>query len=201
MVNFLSCHVFWCLGASSVLKKFAGSTFRYRPDAVLFNTPTAFRHIYGPKGNTRKSDYYKVWPKNVDAINTWSSTDVPTHARKRRVLNFAFSEKALRAAEPFIHTNTDRWLDLLGEQVAKTQDATTKWSASINMAEWLNFLVFDILGDLCFGRNFNMKEPGSDLRHIPELMVTFLAILHPVGYAPFSEFYFWLKVSGPPHDL
>ncbi|KAF2108558.1 cytochrome P450 [Lophiotrema nucula] len=171
-----------------------GSTFRYRPDAVLFNTPTAFRHIYGPKGNTKKGDYYKVWPKNVDALNTWSATDIPSHARKRRVLNFAFSEKALRAAEPFIHSNTDRWLDLMEEQAGKGKDK--QWSDSFNMAEWLNFLVFDILGDLCFGKGFDMKEPGNSLRHIPELMITFLALLHPVGYAPYASFYFWLKPRG-----
>jgi hypothetical protein len=45
----------------------------------------------------------------------------------------------------------------------------------------MNWLVFDILGDLCFGKNFNMKEPGSDLRHIPEVMVSFLELLHPVS--------------------
>jgi hypothetical protein len=108
-------------------------------------------------------------------------------------LNFAFSEKALKAAEPFVISNTERWLDLMEEQIAKSKES--KWSASFNMAEWLNYLVFDILGDLCFGKSFDMKEPGNKLRHIPELMVTFLAILHPVGYAPFYPFWLWLKVS------
>ncbi|KAF2733358.1 cytochrome P450 [Polyplosphaeria fusca] len=171
-----------------------GPNFRYSPDAVLFNTPAAFRHIYGPKGNTRKSEYYKIWPKTVDALNTWSVTDVPSHARKRRVLNYAFSEKALKAAEPFIQTNTNRWLDLMDEQVGKGADKG--WSTPFNMAEWLNFLVFDILGDLCFGENFNMKEPESKLRHIPELMVGFLALLHPIGYSPFRSFYVWMKPRG-----
>jgi len=48
------------------------------------------------------------------------------------------------------------------------------------MAQEVNYLVFDILGDLCFGKQFNMKEPGSDIKHVPELMATFLELLAPV---------------------
>jgi hypothetical protein len=49
------------------------------------------------------------------------------------------------------------------------------------MTHEVNYLVFDILGDLCFGKNFNMKEPDSDLKHIPELMAGFLQTLAPVS--------------------
>lgn len=54
------------------------------------------------------------------------------------------------------------------------------WSKSLNMAQEVNYLVFDILGDLCFGKQFNMKEPDSDIKHVPELMATFLELLAPV---------------------
>jgi hypothetical protein len=144
----------------------------------VINTPTAFKKIFGPKGNVRKSDYYRVWPRNVHSINTWSSTAISVHARKRRVLNYAFSEAALRDAEVFLHSNLDRWLELIGQQAAKDGE----WTTPINMCDWINWLVFDILGDLCFGKNFNMKEPESDLRHIPEIMATFLEILHSVSF-------------------
>ena len=49
------------------------------------------------------------------------------------------------------------------------------------MTHEVNYLVFDILGDLCFGKQFNMKEPDSDLKHIPELMAGFLQTLAPVS--------------------
>lgn len=150
-----------------------GHMFRYRPDAVLINTPTAFRSIFGPNGNVRKSDYYRVWPRTPEITSTWNVTDVPAHARKRRVMNQAFSEKALKSVEVFIHENLDRWLDLLGEQ-AETS------GKSINMAHEINYLVFDILGDLCFGQSFGMIEPGSDMRYVPEVLATFLKLFHPV---------------------
>jgi cytochrome P450 len=142
---------------------------------VCINTPTAYKAIFGPKGNVQKSDYYKIWPKEEGAINTWSATSVSQHARKRRVLNYAFSESALRNAEPFIHMNMDRWLDLLGQQKQNSSDELTN---PIDMEHQVTYLVMDILGDLCFGKSFNMKEDeGSDLRHIPGLMVFFCEFL------------------------
>jgi cytochrome P450 len=128
----------------------------------------------------KKSEYYSVWPKTVNHINTWSATSVPVHARKRRVINYAFSESALRGAEVFVHSNVDRWLSLLGQAKEKGD----VWTKGINMADQVTYLVFDILGDLCFGKCFDMKEPDSKLRHVPELMIGFMELVHPVS-SPF----------------
>lgn len=113
----------------------------------------------------------------MDHINTWSATSVPVHARKRRVINYAFSESALRGAEVFVHANVDRWLSLLGQ----AKEESSVWTKSVNMADQVTYLVFDILGDLCFGKCFDMKEPDSKLRHIPELMIGFMELIHPVS--------------------
>jgi hypothetical protein len=77
-----------------------------------------------------------------------------------------------------------RWVDLFREQCRQGVDG--KWSKSLNMTHEVNYLVFDILGDLCFGKQFNMKEPDSDLKHIPELMASFLQTLAPVSIPPIS---------------
>lgn len=171
----------------------AGHTFRYRPDSVLINTPTAYRHLFGPKGNVKKSVYYNVWPRNVDVLTTWNSTTIDVHARKRRVLNQAFSADALKDAEPFVLSNAERWCQLISDEASKGQDG---WSDSLNMADWVNWLVFDILGDLCFGKSFDMKEPGSNLRFVPHMMAEFLVIMHPLAFSPFAKFWAWAKPRG-----
>lgn len=178
-----------------VLTWILGTTFRYRPDAVLINTPTGYRTIFGPKGNVRKSDYYRVWPKSSGVSNTWNATDVHTHAPKRRVLNHAFSEKALRSAEPFVQSNTDRWCELIADRIP-SGDGEQPWSTSLNMAHEINHLVFDILGDLCFGKSFEMKEPKSDKRYIPELLANFLVLMHPIAFSPMADWWIWLKPRG-----
>lgn len=154
-----------------------GPVFRYRPDSVVFNTPEGYKAIFGPKGNVKKTEsYYRLWPHNADITNTWNVTDISAHARKRRVLNQAFSDRALRGAEPLVHSNVDRWLQLIRQRASQEG----RWTPSLNMADEVNYLVFDILGDLCFGRSFDMKEEGSNLRHIPRLMGSFLEMMQPV---------------------
>jgi cytochrome P450 len=131
----------------------------------------------------RKSDSYKVWRRTIDALNTWSTISNDLHAQKRRVLNYAFSEAAMRSAEPFVHANVDRWIELLSQQKKEGNE----WSDSIDMSDHVTYLVFDILGDLCFGKCFDMKEPGSDLRYVPKTLTGFLKIIHPVSDGTCSQ--------------
>ncbi|KAI4595388.1 hypothetical protein KJ359_007063 [Pestalotiopsis sp. 9143b] len=170
-----------------------GHTFRYRPNSVLINTPTAYRTLFGPQGNVKKALYYEVWPRNVEALTTWNSTTIATHARKRRVLNQAFSNEALKSIEPFVLSNADRWCELIASEADRGDGG---WSQSLNMADWVNWLVFDILGDLCFGKSFDMKEPKSELRYVPHLMAEFLVLMHPIAYSPFAGFWVWAKPRG-----
>jgi cytochrome P450 len=122
-----------------------------------------------------------VYVRTPGAFTTWNATSKDIHARKRRVLTNCFSDKAIRNAEPYIHQNLDRWCGLLQDEIDKNGG---EWTQSLNMADWSNHLIFDILGDLCFGKSFDMKEPGSELRFAPELMATFLCVMHPVSTEP-----------------
>ncbi|KAK5108699.1 hypothetical protein LTR62_008104 [Meristemomyces frigidus] len=119
-------------------------------------------------------------------------TDVEAHARKRRVLNQAFSDRALRGAEPYVHKNLDRWLELAQQQISTGEE----WSKPMNMAHECNYLVFDILGDLCFGKSFDMKEPQSDIKNIPDAMAAFLRLMQPIAFSPFAEWWLWMKPRG-----
>ncbi|KAH7233957.1 cytochrome P450 [Fusarium redolens] len=168
-----------------------GPTFRITPNSVLINTPTGLKTIYNNKANVKKTEYYRVYPRNIHAVTTWNSIDKTTHARKRRVMNHAFSDKALRSCEPFIHSNIDRWIELLDQEIREK-----KWSGSLNMARWADHLVFDTLGELCFGKSFGMKEHDSELRHIPTLMTDFMSTIHPIAYSPFAYLWAWLKPRG-----
>lgn len=118
----------------------------------------------------------------------------------------AISDKAVQSAESFVRANIDRWLELLDQRSQRDGEF-------INVAPEINYLVFDILGDLCFGKSFGMKEPDSDMRYVPEVMATFLALLHPVSmdkltsqippidlaqiaFSPFADWWVWLKPRG-----
>jgi hypothetical protein len=76
-----------------------------------------------------------------------------------------------------MHSNVDRWIELLGQQ----KHSGDGWTLSIDMAHQITYLIFDVLGDLCFGRCFNMKEPQSETRYIPGVLSGYLEIMQPVS--------------------
>jgi hypothetical protein len=59
--------------------------------------------------------------------------------------------------ERYILANIRTFCDSLG--AAASNDSEKKgWSVGQNMADWCNYLTFDIMGDLCFGKAFGMLE-------------------------------------------
>lgn len=73
--------------------------------------------------------------------------------------------------------HVDRWCELLGEN-------SEEWTKPRDMSEWSNYLVFDILGDLCFGKSLETKEPGeNELKAIPGFMVAGLIFFYRVSLA------------------
>jgi cytochrome P450 len=105
-----------------------------------------------------------------------STVDKAVHARKRRVLNSAFSEKAIRSAEAFVWKHVDRWNELLIEG-----NDGEEWTEPKNFSNLIDYLVFDIMGDLSFGKSFELKEPGENkYRHMPHTIAEFVQIMYPV---------------------
>ncbi len=130
----------------------------------MFNTPSAYQSIYNAKANVHKGFAYVVGRRYIDESQTWSTVDKLEHAGKRRILNHAFSEKALRSSEAFIIQNVDRWCEILLEM----DGASEGWSKPRDMAHFCDYLVLDIFGDLCFGKTFDSKEVGhEDLKAVP----------------------------------
>jgi cytochrome P450 len=140
----------------------------------------------------RKSPFYEAWVRNKDHFNTITTTDKMAHARKRRILNSAFSDRSLRAAEPYVIKHVTRWVELLLDR-AKGND----WTEPMNMSQVNGNLAFDLLGDLCFGIQFETKEPGENrLRAIPPATAQYMKFMYPLAQSPMLDLWIWLKPRG-----
>jgi cytochrome P450 len=154
----------------------SGPIFRYSPNGVLTNTEHGFRSIYGHKANVKKGKLYEVLPRNEKDFNTFNLTDKTSHARRRRILSTVFSEVAIRSAEAFVIKHIDRWCELVLEEREK------EWTEPLNMSKWFHYLVFDIVGDLTFGRSFDAKElEENSFKNIPETLANFSKFIYPVS--------------------
>jgi cytochrome P450 len=148
---------------------------RYRHDSVVITTPEALRTIYGSRANVQKASSYKVWPKKAESPNTFSCVDKMKHARRRRILNAAISDQAIKSAQKYIIGHTDRWCELLSS-------GKCDWSEPRNMSTWADSLQFDIMAELCYGKSFATKEPGeNNLRTIPRDIAEFMWLMFRVN--------------------
>jgi hypothetical protein len=126
----------------------------------------------------KKSEFYDVWRRNVPDLNTLSCTDVALHARRRKALALAFTDQSVKATIPFVERHVDRWNQLLPSEKLDEEG----WSTGQNLSEWTDYLMFDLFGDICFGKKNDTKEPGENvLKHIPHDIAKYLKLYNPVS--------------------
>lgn len=131
-----------------------GTVVRFSPNSLSINDPVALKTIYAHGANVQKSVFYKCFRAAPQAISTLLATEKQHHARKRRIMGQAFSDTALRGFEQYVLGHTQDLVDRIGGVVGGSGLEKAGWSAPLDMANWCNWLVFDIMGDLVFGRSF-----------------------------------------------
>lgn len=146
---------------------------------MLFNSPEAYESIYRPKVNLMRSTFYQIFLRNHQDFSTLTTIDFKPHAEKRRLLSLAFTDRSIKAAESFIIQHVDRWNELLA--------VGPEWSEQVNVSDRLQHLVFDALGDLCFGKNFKTKEPdpSNPLKIIPTVITQYMKFQYSVSISRF----------------
>jgi hypothetical protein len=130
------------------------------------------------KANVKKGGgLYITIQAATNGVSTHSETDHSKHAFRRRVLDNAFSDRALRTAEPFIHDNIKIWCMQLG---AGDSDAEG-WTKAKNMSVWNSYLGYDIMGDLAFSKRFQCLEQEEN-RYIPPILVEGNGLVYSVSF-------------------
>lgn len=147
-----------------------GTVVRFSPNSLSINDPAALKVIYAHGANVQKSEFYKCFRAAPQAISTLLATEKQHHARKRRIMGQAFADSALRGFEPYVVGHVEDLVDKIGDatKLASSNSSGGKksWSSPMDMASWSNWLVFDIMGDLVFGRSFNTLQKSENRRGI-----------------------------------
>lgn len=87
------------------------------------------------------------------------------HGRKRRVLSQAFSDAALKGMEDVMLLHVRQLCAVLAgdgfeADVVQDQDQDRKGLVR-NMGNWFSYLSYDVMGELCFGKSFDMLISDS----------------------------------------
>lgn len=81
-----------------------------------------------------------------------TSRDRPLHDRRRRIWSPAFYDKSLRNYEQRVKPYAD-------QLVRRIELAQGK---PVNVGQLFNFFGYDVMGDLAFGKDFNMLNSGNE---------------------------------------
>ncbi|KAM6530353.1 hypothetical protein FALCPG4_008476 [Fusarium falciforme] len=138
-----------------------GPIVRIGPNFLSFNHPDAMKEIRGHRktGTGENSKEPHAATPNADNI---IGANRPDHQRFRRALANGFSARTMQEQEPIIKSYVDSFIQVLHEECADGKEP-------VNVEQWLNFLTFDIVGDLAFGESFGClveKKYNPWVRHI-----------------------------------
>ncbi|KAJ5092603.1 hypothetical protein NUU61_007473 [Penicillium alfredii] len=136
-----------------------GTHVRVAPNFVSVNSDRGLHDIYGHGKRLQKADFYNAFPAIKGVYNTHNAIDKTIHGRKRRVLSQAFSEHALKGMEDVMLLHIRQLCAALAGQDAGSgaQHANPDFKGTVrNMGDWFSYLTYDVMGELCFGKSFDM---------------------------------------------
>jgi tryprostatin B 6-hydroxylase len=144
------------LSNADAYKKVYGLHNRYGPFVRVGSSdlsiihPKAVEVIYGKNTKCGRSAFYNGGPL-PSMISCRDRTD---HDRRRRIWSPAFSDKALRGYAQRTKTYDDQLLSRI--------DAAASSGLPLNVSKWFNYYSFDVMGDLAFGKPFDMLKNDEE---------------------------------------
>lgn len=152
-----------------------GPFVRVGPSDLSITHPKAVNLIYDAGSSCAKGAIYDL-TRPVVSLQTYR--DKSEHGRRRRVWSAAFGYNALGGYEKRIR----HYRDSLVAHLAASE------GRPVNITKWFSLYNWDIMGDLAFGRSFDMLETSRDHWAVKLLHdgVYPLAFLFPIWFFKFA---------------
>jgi len=150
------------------LHKKYGPIVRFAPNRISFlGDSQTWKDIYGFQKTGQQLPYKDLHLFNTPLNGTPSIilANDNIHARHRKILSNAFSDKALKEQEPLMK----RWASLFQAKLAEKATSGDK----VDMVKMLNCTTFDIMADLTFAEPLYMLENSE---YSPWVKSIFLSI-------------------------
>ncbi|KAJ8603887.1 hypothetical protein MRB53_042022 [Persea americana] len=77
----------------------------------------------------------------------FNTRDRAAHTRKRKIISHTFSARSIGQFETYMHASLDAFVRKWDALCADAEDESKGW-VELNALHWMNYLAFDIIGDL-----------------------------------------------------
>ncbi|RMZ72790.1 averantin oxidoreductase [Pyrenophora seminiperda CCB06] len=153
-----------------------GPVVRVAPNELTFNTAGAFRDIYGQK-KQEQAELTKD-KKYISGMGepTLLHSDKEYHAYLRKMMAPGFSDGALRKQEVVVK-------EYLGLLVEKLEEESQRGKRTVDLLEWVNFFVFDVVGHLTYTESFDCLTTST----LHPWVTKFTKLGRPMAYAQAAE--------------
>ncbi|KAM5434374.1 putative tryprostatin B 6-hydroxylase [Microsporum canis] len=125
-----------------------GDFVRIRPREISVNNASAVRDIHGYGSVCLKGPFYDL---NYPSRSLQMTRDKAFHSSRRRTWDRGFSPKALSEYEPRVFQHC---LELV-KQLSRLS------GTPVDIGKWFKYFGFDVMGDLSFGRSFDMLRTSN----------------------------------------
>ncbi|KAK9894827.1 isobutene-forming enzyme and benzoate 4-hydroxylase [Cystobasidium minutum MCA 4210] len=144
-----------------------GKYVRISPRQVSIADPKALDTIYGHGTGTMKPAFYDAFVGLKNVRGLFNTRDRAEHTRKRKIVSATFAQRNVLEFEPYIASVMRQLLNKWDAMCDKAVKDGKGW-VTLDTLTWLNFLAFDIIGDLAFGAPFGMVEREADICEIEQ---------------------------------
>ncbi|KAI0835198.1 monooxygenase [Hypoxylon sp. FL0890] len=127
-----------------------GDFIRTGPREICIVRKSAVAAIYGPNSKCGKSTWYTHLELDSKKSSVIETRDPDDHRKRRRAWDRGLATKALNGYAPRIKTLVDTFTSQISQQKGPV-DATA----------WSNYLTFDIMGEVGFGKDFGCVASGE----------------------------------------
>lgn len=133
-----------------------GKMVRIAPNHTSVADDSVIQSIYGHGNGFLKADYYDAFVSIRRGL--FNTRDRAEHTRKRKTIAHTFSTKSITQFEEYMTSNLSIFVNQWDSMSQKAAPGFFK----VDALHWFNFLAFDIIGDLAFGKPFGMLSSGKD---------------------------------------
>ena len=116
-----------------------GDVVRLAPNELSFTNPQAWQDIYSHRPGHRSMPMNQIWQgKSANGASSIVDANVEDHARIRKALAPAFSEKSVREQQHTLQHYIDQF-------ILKLQQRMCDGKLVVDLTDFFTFLTFDIL--------------------------------------------------------
>ncbi|KAL4931703.1 cytochrome P450 [Aspergillus undulatus] len=165
-----------------------GEVVQFGPNMVSVSNPAWIPTLYPIRPGFPKSDFYRTLAPYTNGTSlpaVFNTRDETLHKMIKSPIAPLFSLSNVLPLESFVDDTIQVMVEQLDRRFAETNQ-------TFDLADWLQFFAFDVMGTLTFSKRYGFLEQGRDVDGMLGTIWTFMTTAAPMTQIPWFD-QLWYK--------